>query len=276
MAENNTIGTKVKFQDLPNVPANQKLTAPEFNQLPAWDKSPVQQISGSLDDSDIVIDGTKNYGTTITETGATRTITANASGHLQGNNIKQRYTFDVDCTITLSGFDGSGNNTGTIAPIPAGTYDFQFFANRNGRNLFIPQNVTQDVSTKLDKVSAGDQTIVSKVEFLGLAIASTASGVIKTFTATPEFDFAIGNDHKMTLTGNVTAFTTTGEDGSMNGDIWLVNDGTAGRTVAAPTGWTEIPGGDTHDESANAINLYQFKTDPDASIKKFIIKNMTS
>ena len=65
MANNNTIGTKLKFQDLPTVPANQKLTAPEFNQLPAWQKSPVQQIAGSLDDTDIIIDGTKNYATTI-------------------------------------------------------------------------------------------------------------------------------------------------------------------------------------------------------------------
>lgn len=129
---------------------------------------------------------------------------------------------------------------------------------------------------KLDKLSPIAQSIFSKVEFLGLAIASTAAGVIKSFTATPEFDFAIGNDHKMTLTGNITDFTTTGEDGSMNGDIWLVNDGTPGRTVATPTGWTEIPGGDTHDDSANAINLYQFKTDPEGTIKKYIIKNMTS
>ena len=272
---NNTIGIKLKFQDLPAVPANQKLTAAEFNQLPAFQKSPVQQIAGSLDDTDIIIDGTKNYGTTIVVAGAARTITANASGHSQGNNLKQRYTFNINCTITLSGFDTLGNNTGTITPLLAGTYDFKYLANRNGINLEIPQNTqAQDISDKLDKVNPADQTIVSKVEFLGLAIASTAAGVIKTFEATPEFDFAIGNDHKMTLTGNVTAFTTTGEDGSMDGSIWLVNDGTLGRTVAAPTGWTLIPGGDTHDDAANAINLYQFKTDPENTIKKFIIKNM--
>ena len=140
MANNNTINEKLKFQDLPGVPDNQKLTAPEFNQLPAFQKSPVQQISGSLDDTDIIIDGTKNYGTTIVVAGATRTITANASDHLQGNNIKQRYTFNVDCTLTLTNFDTTGNNTGTITPIPAGTYDFKYLANRNGRNLLIEQN----------------------------------------------------------------------------------------------------------------------------------------
>ena len=166
MAQNNTIGTKLKFQDLPDVPDNQKLTATEFNQLPTFQKSPVQQIAGSLDDTDIVIDGTKNYGTTIVVAGATRTITANASGHSQGNNIKQRYQFNVDCTLTLIGFDTIGNNTGTTSPIPSGTYDFQFISNRNGVNLNIPQNTeAQDISDKLDKVDPADQTVASDVEF---------------------------------------------------------------------------------------------------------------
>ena len=140
MSKNNTIGGKFKFQNLPGVPDNQKLTAPKFNELVDFQNSPVQQIAGSLNDTDIIIDGTKNYATTIVVAGATRAITANASGHLQGNNIKQRYTFNVDCTLTLTNFDTPGNNTGTITPIPAGTYDFQYLANRNGRNLLIEQN----------------------------------------------------------------------------------------------------------------------------------------
>ena len=138
--KNNTIGTKLKFQDLPTVDANKKLTALEFNQLVDFQNSPVQQIAGSLDDTDIVITGTKNYATTIVVVGATRTITANASGHIQGNNIKQRYQYNQDCALTLVNFDTPGNNTGTITPIPAGTYDFQYLANRNGRNLEIAQN----------------------------------------------------------------------------------------------------------------------------------------
>lgn len=146
MANNNPIGEKFKFQDLPGVPDNQKLTATKFNTLVDFQNSPVQQISGSLDDTDIVIDGTKNYATTIVEAGATRTITANASGHKQGNNLKQRYTFDVDCALTLSGFDATGNNTGQINSLLAGTYDFIFQANRNGINLLILQNTNTLIS----------------------------------------------------------------------------------------------------------------------------------
>lgn len=140
MAKNNAPGIKSNFIDDPNISANKKYTASEFNARTDWLNSPVQQITGSLDDTDIIIDGTKNYNITIVETGATRTITANAAGHLQGNSIKQRYQFDIDCTITLTNFDNTGNNTGDITPITAGTYDFIFSSNRNGINLEIPQN----------------------------------------------------------------------------------------------------------------------------------------
>lgn len=490
MANNNTISTKLKFQDLPTVPANQKLTATEFNQLTGFQKSPVQQIAGSLDDTDIIIDGTKNYATTIVVAGATRTITANGSGHSQGNNIKQRYTFDIDCTITLSGFDTPGNNTGNITPIPAGTYDFQYFSNRNGVNVEIAQNtnvanftepgtwyvhsapkgndanigsanfpfenlqvahdalsdgdivVIQDtaynksaafafsksftlrgpsgyntisaakiggqititaganftfqnininavtfISTvatsnvacincrvsisaatdgqielemyggdyegfaglklrsvlmqgieggvgnletyraftiynsffsgnvnvgtdvvadlimgnstifgnaivsgdlqKYNSVISGTETVSGTttsrqakvfddpVEFKGQAHANTGDNAIKTFTATPTFDVdADGNDQQIPVEGNITSVTVVNQKGSANYDLWFVNDGTPGRTVATPTGWLLIPGGDTHDDSASAINLYQLKTNPDATIKKYIIKNM--
>lgn len=267
MSQNNTIVTKQKFQDLPSVPANQKLTATEFNQLTAFQKSPVQQIAGSLDDTDIIIDGTKNYATTIVEAGATRTITANATGHSQGNNIKQRYTFDQDCTITLSGFDTLGNNTGTIAPIPAGTYDFRYIANRNGRNLEISQNIA---GNKLDKTITSNQSVESVVEFKRLAHANNDSNAVKAFTATPTFAFSVdGQAQQMTLTGNVTSFQTSGEVGSSNMDVYLINDGTSGRTVVAPTGWTADPTSETHTEAANAINRYQFYTLPNFGTKFF-------
>lgn len=272
MSKNNLIGIKLFFQTLLGVADNQKLTATEFNTLPAWQNSPVQQIAGSLDDTDIIIDGTKNYATTIVEAGATRTITANASGHLQGNNIKQRYTFDVDCTLNLSGFDTPGNNTGTITPIPAGTYDFQYLANRNGRNLEIPQNISAEVTNKLDKTTTSDQSVESVVEFKRLAHANNDSNAVKTFTATPTFAFSVdGQAQQMTLTGNVTSFQTSGEVGSSNMDVYLINDGTPGRTVAAPTGWTADPTSETHTEAANAINRYQFYTLPNFGTKFFNI-----
>ncbi len=140
MAKNNTVGTKSNFADRPLIPADQKLTAAEWNETSDFQKSPAQQIAGSLDDTDIIIDGTKQYGTTIVETGSTRTITANAAGHLKGNHLIQRYQFDVDCTLTLTNFDATGNNTGPITPISAGTYDLKYLSKANGINLEIDVN----------------------------------------------------------------------------------------------------------------------------------------
>ncbi|MCK5614147.1 hypothetical protein KAR91_70435 [Candidatus Pacearchaeota archaeon] len=106
---------------------------------------------------------------------------------------------------------------------------------------------------------------------------ATVSGVTISFTATPTFDFNTkpgGNNQQMPVEGNVTTFATSNELNAGNYDVWLVNDGTPGRTVAAPTGWPdEIPGGDTHDTAANAVNLYQFKVSP-SGLKRYIIKNM--
>ncbi len=113
------------------------------------------------------------------------------------------------------------------------------------------------------------------VEFKTQAHGNTGAGAIQTFSATPTFDVKLnGNDHQIAVEGNITSVTIANQKGSANYDIWFVNDGTPGRTVATPTEWTLIPGGDTHDDSANAINLYQLKTNPNATIKKYIIKNM--
>ena len=105
---------------------------------------------------------------------------------------------------------------------------------------------------------------------------AAVSGVTISFTATPTFNFDTkpgGNNQEMPVEGDVTTFATSNELNAGNYDVWLVNDGTPGRTVATPTGWTLIPGGDTHDDSANAINLYQFKVSP-SGLKRYIIKNM--
>ncbi len=214
MSQNNAIGTKLKFQDLPSVPDNQKLTATEFNELTGFQKSPVQQIAGSLDDTDIIIDGTKNHATTIVVAGATRTITANASGHSQGNNIKQRYTFNVDCTITLSGFDATGNNTGTIAPILAGTYDFQYFENRNGRNLEVSQNqITEALkirsSTNSYFTGDGNVGIKTTIPNSPLAIKGDVNG-----TAYRNGVRINANSDGSTIRSSLTV--TSGDDGQLN------------------------------------------------------------
>lgn len=128
-----------------------------------------------------------------------------------------------------------------------------------------------DAGNLLSKITTSDQSVESNVEFKGQA---TVEGLEISFIATPTFNFSTGtNNQQMPVEGNVTTFATSNELNAGNYDVWLVNDGTPGRTVATPTGWTLIPGGDTHDDSANAINLYQFKVSP-SGLKRYIIKNM--
>jgi hypothetical protein len=127
------------------------------------------------------------------------------------------------------------------------------------------------IDSNLNTDDTADQSVESNL--LGKK-QITVQGKVLTFTATPTFSFSTGgNNQEMPVEGNITTFTTTEEKNAGNYDIWLLNDGTAGRTVAAPTGWVLIPGGDTHDTAANAINLYQFKVSPNGT-KRYIIKNM--
>ena len=135
-------------------------------------------------------------------------------------------------------------------------------------NAFI-KNVddSDDITESSDKKfldGSSEQLIAGNKEFSGQAYASNAAATIKSFTATPEFDFDSGNDQQMTLTGNVTGFTTINEVGSANYKVYLINDGSV-RTVVAPTGWTADTTSETHTTAANAVNLYQFYTFPDGT-----------
>ena len=250
MATNNKVLEKFKFQDLPDVPDNQKVTATKFNNIVDFQNSPVQQIAGSLNDTNIIINGTRNYGTTIVVAGATRTITANASGHLQGNNIKQRYQFNVDCTLTLVAFDTVGNNTGTTSPIPSGTYDFQFISNRNGVNLNIPQNTeAQDISDKLDKVDPAAQEVTSDVEFLGNVLADKLAADVATQLNTGDFGgaVAIGSGYGGIATAPTDGMIVEGNSGfgtndpqrkvDIRGDLQILSSsGNLGIRIVVPTG----------------------------------------
>ena len=115
------------------------------------------------------------------------------------------------------------------------------------------------------------QSVESIVEFKRLVHANNDANAVKAFTATPTFAFGTdGNDQQMTLTGNVTDFTTSGEVGSAGMNVYLINDGSV-RTVVAPTGWTADPTSETHTTAENAINRYQFYTLPNFGTKFYNI-----
>ncbi|MCK5603119.1 hypothetical protein KAR91_14645 [Candidatus Pacearchaeota archaeon] len=126
-------------------------------------------------------------------------------------------------------------------------------------------NLSQSATKKfLD--NAAPQDIAGVKEFSNLVHANNAANSIKAFTATPTFAFSTdGNDQQMDVEGNITSFITSGEVGSATMKVYLVNDGTPGRTVVAPTGWTADKSSESHSQVADAINLYQFYTLPDGT-----------
>ncbi len=239
MAQNNTIGSKLKFQDLPGVPDNQKLTAIEFNQLPAFQKVPVQAIAGAFTDTSIIIDGTKEYATTKVIAGLTHTITASdvdatpnvlSAEHRQGNNIKVRYQFDVDCTLTLTNFDDTGNNTGDITPILAGTYDLIFYAKARGVTLEIPQNTnnlvkvpnTWHVNTNGDDVNIGSD----KFPFETIQAAHDAASPFDTIVI-QNSDFAQPSSPATSITKDGLVIRGSATNSSTINGAWTLTAGVA-------------------------------------------------
>lgn len=141
-------------------------------------------------------------------------------------------------------------------------------------------NITDDDSDDITESSTKEfldnsaaQEIDGTKEFNGLTHSNNSASAIKGSTATPNFNVADGSGQRqqMTLNANVTSFTITGDVGSAKMEVFLINDGTAGRTVAGPTGWVPDASSETHTTAANAINLYQFYTLPNHGTKYFNI-----
>src|SRR5574343_440401 len=91
----------------------------------------------SFDDTSIIVDSTVEYSTVEVITGSTHTITIAAFGHVSGNYKLARYQFDVDCDLTIENYDTAGSTLGTVNPIPAGTYNFWFYATAFGVGVVI-------------------------------------------------------------------------------------------------------------------------------------------
>lgn len=203
------------------------------------------------DDSDDLTEGS----TKLLLTTAERTTIGNTSGTNTGDmsnaNVKTAYESNAD----TNEFSDAEQTKVTNAFV---------------KNVDNSDNIVESSDKKfLD--SSSEQLIAGNKEFSGQAHANNAAGVIISFSATPTFDFDNGNDQEMPVTGNVTSFSVSNVVGSANYSVWLINDATPGRTVAAPTGSTEMASSDTHDTAANAINLYQFKTRPGGTLYHSIL-----
>lgn len=95
-----------------------------------------------------------------------------------------------------------------------------------------------DATGRIDLRTAGASALLlyanGKAEFAGGAWTPTDS---QSFTATPTFSANASNVHELgTLTANVTSCTITGSSNGQTIQIRVKQDGTGGRTFAAPSG----------------------------------------
>jgi hypothetical protein len=123
--------------------------ASEFEVLRDFVDAPAQKLT-TFTDTNIIVDGTKSYSTVKAITASTHTITASdvdgnagtalSAEHEENNYLSTRYSFSQDCTLTFVGIDTVGSKTGTIDPIPSGTYDIYFIAGTFGVQTLIKNN----------------------------------------------------------------------------------------------------------------------------------------
>jgi len=209
------------------------------------------------------------YFVSVLSTRAAKLNFLNCSIAVGNANCEQLICYDTHVI-------GSGNfNIGKVAKL----YNTTFDSNVNlvagidassscvtknttlGGNLTITGNLEPE-NTTIKGAIAISGTITGGNVFAGQSVAQSK---IVSYSATPLFNLNNGNTQQMTLTGNITTFTVINPLNAVEAKIYLINDGTAGRTVAAPTGWTADASSETHTTAANAINLYQFYVLPDGT-----------
>ena len=91
-------------------------------------------------------------------------------------------------------------------------------------------------------------------KFAGQAIGGDE---IKTFAATPEFDFNSGNTQEITLTANLTSWTIANSQPAGQYTLYFIQDATGGWTIPSPTGITKVTDNSltAFETQANAINI---------------------
>lgn len=136
---------------IPEKNTGDSYSAAEFEILRDFVDEPAKSGTTFDDSGTITVDHTEVFSTTRAVTASTHSLTIAASGHKSNNYYKVIYSFSQACTLTLNNFFTLGNDTGTITPIPAGTYIFRFICedDRDGVFLSIPNNIesTQDQLT---------------------------------------------------------------------------------------------------------------------------------
>lgn len=172
-----------------------------------------------------------------------------------GGAATAQYIINLDANGNIpNGTQVYGNNELT----PAGTfYTAQVFTGANGTGTQVGQNATWIVGPSAPYAGTlyPNVLVLPPVSFTGVV---TFPSVTVTFSATPNFNAALGSTFKITLTGNVTSSTLTGALTDQILIFEITQDGTGGRTFVWPAN-VKNPG--TIDTSAGVKNIQMFRYD---------------
>lgn len=160
--------------------------------------------------------------------------------------------------------DGNGNIPlgtqvlGNCELSPPGTfYTAQIFTGANGTGSQVGQNASWIVGPSAPYCGTlyPNVLVLPPVSFSGPVIIPE---VAVTFSATPNFNAALGSKFKMTLTANVTSSTITGAAAGQFVIFQIAQDGTGGHTFVWPTNVKKPSAVDT---AAGAISVQAFTYD---------------
>lgn len=131
---------------------------------------------------------------------------------------------------------------------------------------FLLDNLTSDRVATMPDIS-GLMAVAGMTEAFTFGGQANGGSSVESFSATKTFNLNNGVSQEMTLTGNVTSLTLSNKLNGGSYLIWLIQDGTGGRTIPTP----DSTFGNVTDNSAsfvttaNAVNIINVNVRPNGA-----------
>jgi len=155
-----------------------------------------------------------------------------------------------------------GLNLGTASELDFGTADSNLIPVSTADIRFVRVSVSSTVPSA--------KTFTSAVTFTGPAVTPVVS---LTDAASVAVNMALGNNFALTLAGNRTLEAPTGVTPGQTGHIYLVQDGTGGRTLAYNNAYVFVSGtAPTLSTAANAVDLLVYNAQTTTAISTLVVK----
>jgi len=211
--------------------------------------------------TDMIADDAVTYAKMQNLANANRVLGAAAAGEIGETQVQSAMIID---DVALGGnptttTQTAGNNTTRIATT-------EFVTTAVG-NVEVVNDTTPQLGGNLDvngnqivSVSNGDISI--QPNGTGTVEVKRASSALNTLTdaATIAVDLSLANNHTVTLGDNRTLGNPTNAEPGQTGSIFIVQDGTGGRTLTPAANWHFAKGGThpTFSTAANAVDRIDY------------------